>query len=106
VIASVYFAIDHDYTPVRFEYISDLRPDGPKKVIRARDVLSLEEVMPKLWLPSSVLISSPTDPFWNRFTCTSKILVNQGLSAKDFAVKFPAGTRVRDSVTGRRYVAK
>lgn len=107
IIARAYFDIEHNYAPVRFEYISSKGQDGPHRVVTAVDILSLEEVLPGLWFPTSGLVSSPTGSApWNKYICKGKILINQGLTQKDFVVKFPPGTRVRDEVKGTRYIAK
>ncbi|MDD5135214.1 MAG: hypothetical protein PHP01_07380 [Phycisphaerae bacterium] len=96
----IYFSLDNDYTPVRYEYMN-----GPK-VGGTVDVSSLQEVQKGLWFPSSGTISSPDDKRVNAFRLTGKAVVNQGLKDDVFDVSFPAGTKVRDEITGKRYTIK
>ena len=100
VYCRIYFSVDHGYTPVRYEYV------GTTKVIMAIDVLSLEQVAKGLWFPSSGIISSPDEQDKNVYQAISKILVNQGLTDKQFDIEFPVGTRVYDTINGRQYVVK
>jgi len=66
----------------------------------------LKQVAEGLWFPSSGCIGSPDEERVNVFQTTSKIVVNQGLTEKDFDIEFPPGTEVRDDIKGRKYVIK
>jgi hypothetical protein len=96
----IYFAIDHSYTPVRYEFVSG------GKLIGAFDVQSLQKVGDGLWFPSSGVISSPDSEEISVYQTIGEIVVNQGLSAEDFDIEFPVGTKVHDEIQGRDYVVK
>jgi hypothetical protein len=96
----VYFSLDNDYTPVRYEYMN-----GPK-VGGTIDVNSLQEVQKGLWFPSSGTISSPDDERVNAFRLTGKAVINQGLRDEIFDVNFPAGTKISDEISGKIYTIK
>ncbi|MBU1260274.1 MAG: hypothetical protein KJ757_04235 [Planctomycetes bacterium] len=97
----VYFSIDNDYTPVRYEYMN-----GPNSVGGTVDIKSLTEVEKGFWFPASGTISSPDDKRVEGFRLTGKVVVNQGLEDKDFGIEFPPGTRVADEITGKMYTIK
>jgi len=99
----IYCSVDHNYTPVRFEYINS----GPKgsRVAFTVDILSLEQVGEGLYFPSSGIITTPGSPSANGFSVTAPIKINIGLSQEDFDVNFPAGTRVWDARTQKEFTA-
>jgi hypothetical protein len=96
----IYFSLDHGYTPVRYEFISSGKPNG------AFDVQSLQKVAEGLWFPSSGLISRPDSEEINVYQTIGEIAVNQGLTAEDFDIEFPVGTKVHDEIQGREYIVK
>jgi hypothetical protein len=98
--ARVYFSVDHAYTPVRYEATNG------REVVSCCQVLSLEQVADGLWFPSSGRIGCPDAAHSNIYTATGKILVNQGLTEKDFDIAFPPGTKVRDEIKDVTYVVK
>lgn len=103
VTLRVYFAVDHNYYPVRYEHMSG----GPEEVNRVGytiAVQSLAEVLPGVWFPSSVVFSVPSRKFVDHYRAVGKIRVNDDLSAKDFELEFPAGTYVRDEIEGIEYI--
>jgi len=103
VCMRVYFSVDQGYTPVRYEYMSG---GETEIVVGVIDVHSLEKVAEGLWFPSSGTISSPDDEEINVYQAISKIVVNQGLTEKDFNIDFPPGTKVQNEITGEEYVVK
>jgi hypothetical protein len=94
----VYFSIDHSYTPVKYAYMSHTE-DGPK-INFAVNITSLQKVSDNLWFPSG---GSLGDSPANIYKAT-RIVVNQGLTDKDFDIKFPVGTKVTNEITGFNYV--
>jgi hypothetical protein len=104
VYMRAYFSVDHNYTPVRFEHMAG-RVDGPDRVALAVEVHSLEKIGPDLWFPSSGLIVVPRDSHSDGFQTISPIRVNQGLTASDFDIVLPSGTKVWDARTQKEYIA-
>jgi hypothetical protein len=94
----IYFSADHNYTPVRYEYMRGELAD------LIFEVQSLEKVGEGLWFPSSGVIYVAGQERVNAFKTTSKILVNQGLTDKNFDIEFPPGTRVADEIKNTEYV--
>lgn len=100
VCERVYFSVDHGYTPVKYDYMKR------NEVSLSFEVNSLEQVAQGLWFPSSGVINKTDEKRVNAWKATSKILVNRGLIEKDFDVKFPIGTKVRDEIKGTEYPVK
>jgi hypothetical protein len=100
VCRRVYFSVDHGYTPVKYDYVSR------NEVSLTFEVCSLEEVAQGLWFPSSGVINRAGYKRVNAWQATSKILVNRGLTEKDFDVKFPPGTKVRDEIKDVEYTVR
>jgi hypothetical protein len=99
-VARIYFSIDHNYTPVRFEY---LRRDNPNVTF---EVQTLEKIGENLWFPSSGdIINSDSDNI-NAFQTTSPIICNQKRDNKVFEIELPSGTEVTDEVKGTTYKVK
>jgi hypothetical protein len=98
----VHFSVDHNYTPVKYEFVKNAKGEISFIV----EVQSLEKIGEGLWFPTSGTISSPDDKHVNAFQVIGKILVNQGLTEKDFDINFPAGTKVEDQISGREYTVK
>jgi hypothetical protein len=97
VCVRIYFSVDHGYTPVRYEY---MRGENPQLTF---EISSLEQVGDGLWFPSSGVINCTDKKRVDAWKATSKILVNRGLTEKDFDVKFPPGTKVQDEIKGTEY---
>ena len=97
----IYFSVDHGYTPVKFEQFNPSE-SGPK-LIYAVNITALKKVSDNLWFPSKGYLGSPANNLINTYNA-SKIIVNQGLTDKDFDIKFPLGTRITDETTGFGYV--
>ena len=95
----IYFSIDHSYTPVKFESIN------AGKTSTCVEVTELEEVSEGLWYPKSGRMGSPQDKRYNVYEA-SKIIVNQGLTDKDFDLEFPPGTKIYDEITDLEYVIR
>ncbi|MFQ6116195.1 MAG: hypothetical protein ACE5NG_19200, partial [bacterium] len=96
---TVYFSVEHGYTPVRYEYWNGSR----KRLITRYNITSFEKISDGLWFPKSGYIESPDDDRRTVFTA-SKIILNQGLSDEYFDFEFPPGTRVVDEISGTCYV--
>jgi hypothetical protein len=103
-VRRIYFSIQHNYTPVKYEYLNPTK-DG-FQLSHTVEVQSLQSVGEGLWFPTSGVISAPDDKQVNAFQVTGKILINQGLMEKDFDINFPAGMRVSDRIAGREYTVK
>jgi hypothetical protein len=102
----IYFSVDHNYTPVKYEHMTG-SVNKPEHVALTIEVQSLEKVEPNLWFPGSGLIVDPdNNSHSSGFRTISPILINQGLSAHNFSVKFPSGTKVSDQIAGREYTVK
>jgi hypothetical protein len=99
----IYFSVDHGYTPVKYEHLSGPKPE---RVALTVEVTSLQEVAKGVWFPSSGAMLTPdwSDKEGNYYQATGKILVNQGLTAKDFDIVFPPGTRVDDQIKDVKYI--
>ncbi len=95
----IYFSIDHDYTPVRFEFIKG------GKVSRSIDVFKFQEVSKGLWFPVKGQIKAEGIERVNVYEAKT-VIVNQGLTVKDFDFEFPPGTRIRDEITGQKYIIR
>jgi len=98
VWARIYFSVDHSYTAVRYEFMNG------GNIAFVFEVHSLEQVGEGLWFPSSGRIVSPDDSRSDVFIATSPIVVNQGLTEKDFDIEFPPGTKVRDKIQDKEYI--
>lgn len=98
VCLRIYFSVDHDYTPIRYEYMN-----GNRGVIITMDVDSLEQVAEGLWFPSSGHTSRPNDTHIDAYIITGKIVINQGFTDKDFDIDFPPGTKVLDEINNQEY---
>jgi hypothetical protein len=97
----VYFSVDHNYTPVRYEYIKGLTGDEVSLVV---EVHSLKKVGQYLWFPSEGVIYDTYDPNEaDLYKATSNIIVNQGLEDSVFDIEFPLGTTVYDEIRGIKY---
>jgi hypothetical protein len=98
----VYFSVDHNYTPVKYEYLAS--GTAGTRVNFAVEVASLARVGEGLWFPSSGLIRVADNPGVDAFQATGTIRINAGLSKADFDVNFPPGTKVWDAVNQREFV--
>jgi hypothetical protein len=98
----VYFSVEHGYYPVGYEY---LRGPEPEIVHATIQISSLEKVTESLWFPSGGALIDHESKYneVNLYQATSKILVNQGLTEKDFDIVFPPGTKVHDQIKGVKY---
>ncbi len=98
----VYFSVDHNYTPVKYEYLNSGK--GGTRLNFAVDIHSLEQIGDNLWFPSSGTISAPDKKHVDAFQIMGTIQANQDLEQKDFDIEFPAGTKVQDKIANRKYV--
>jgi len=98
----IFFSVDHAYTPVRYEHVR-----GNNVVGLVVQITSLEKVAEGLWFPSSGIVGPAGDPNdADVYIATSRIVVNQGLTDKDFDIKFPAGTKVYDEIRDLKYIVQ
>ncbi|MFB0524720.1 MAG: hypothetical protein ACETVZ_04220, partial [Phycisphaerae bacterium] len=96
---TVYFSVEHGYTPVRYEYWGGRR----KRLIVRYNITSFEKMSDGLWFPKSGYIESPDDDRRTVFTA-SKISLNQGLPDEYFDFEFPPGTKIVDEISGTSYI--
>lgn len=96
--ARVHFSVAHFLTPVKIEYFNG------RKVALAVEVFELEEVPETLWFPKRGRLTPSVGRAY--VYEASKIVVNQGLTEKDFDIDFPASTKVRDEIKGIEYVVQ
>ncbi len=89
---TVYFSVEHGYTPVRYEYWSG----GLKRLIVRHNVTSLEKISDGLWFPKSAYSEWPDGDGDIIFYTATKISLNQGLGDEYFDFEFPPGTKVYD----------
>lgn len=101
-IRRIYFSIQHNYTPVKFEYLNPSR-EGGSRLSFSIEVQSLQSVGEGLWFPASGIYQDAESPMAYAFQVTGKFIVNQELKTEDFDIKFPSGTRVSDQISGREY---
>jgi len=99
----IYFSVDHNCSPVKYEFLKNAKTGT---ISFSVEVHSLKQVGNGLWFPTSGLIRKPNEERVNAFRVTSEIVVNKGLTEKDFDINFPAGTKVEDRIAGREYTAK
>jgi len=99
---TVYFSVEHGYTPVRYEYWNG----GRERLIVRHNVTSLEKISDGLWFPKSGYSERPrSDDKRTVFTAT-KISLNQGLGDEYFDFEFPPGTLVYDQTLDLVYTLK
>jgi hypothetical protein len=96
----IYFSVDHNYAPVMYENLKGRNGE----VSVTTEVHSLEQIADGVWFPTSGLGRPSDEERVYAFQVKGKILANQGLTDKDFDIKFPVGTRVSDQITGKKYV--
>jgi prepilin-type processing-associated H-X9-DG protein len=99
LIYRIYFAVDYNYTPIRFEHTNG------REVVHAVNIDQLEEVSKGLWYPAGGRIV-PTDEESSNIYKASKIIVNQGLTPEYFVLEFPPGTHVLDERTHTQSIVK
>jgi RNA polymerase sigma factor (sigma-70 family) len=97
----IYFSVDHGYTPIKYESMA-YTGKGSKPSF-AVVVTSLEKVADGLWFPKSGYKVDLSDNLTNTYKAT-KIVINQGLTDKDFDIVFPSGTRVTNEINGSKFV--
>jgi len=102
----IYFSVDHGYTPVRYEHMGGGKTPETNRVACFIDVNSLEEVGEGIWFPSSGIVRTSDDKHTFVYMATSKIVVNQALTKKDFDLDFPPGTEVWDKIKDTKYVVR
>jgi len=93
---SVYFSVDHGYTPIRYD---DWNGDD---LVARFNVKSLEKISGGLWFPKNGYREGPSGEKQTIYT-TSKVSLNQGLSNEFFDFEFPAGTKIYDEILGLIY---
>lgn len=98
----VYFSIKNDYTPIKYEYFNSGK--AGTRIAYSVEAANIVKTGTAGWLPSSGLIVVAGKDRVNGFEVNGSILVNQGLSEKDFVLDFPVGTKVEDRVASRSYV--
>ncbi|MBE3144732.1 MAG: hypothetical protein IMZ61_12555 [Planctomycetes bacterium] len=103
-VRRVYFSIQHNYTPVKYEYLNPTKEGF--KLSHTVEVQSVQSVGDGLWFPSSGIIQDGESPKAYGFRATSKIVVNKGLKKEDFNIEFQPGTKVSDQIAGREYTVK
>jgi hypothetical protein len=100
-IMRVYFSKDHNYYPVRYEYLK-----GPDKVDFMFRVETLEKIGDNLWFPSSGVISASDTDRADAFQTTAPILCNQHKNSDVFEIEITPGTKVWDDINNTKYIAK
>jgi hypothetical protein len=101
-VRRIYFSIEHNYTPVKFEYLNTVR-EGGSRLSFSLEVQSLQSVGEGLWFPTSGIYQDAESPMAYAFQVTGKFIVNEGMKVEDFDINFPSGTRVSNQITGREY---
>jgi hypothetical protein len=100
-IMRIYFSKDHNYYPVRYEYLK-----GPDNVDFMFRVETLEKIGEKLWFPSSGITSASDEERVGAFQTTAPILCNQHKKNDFFEIEFPTGTEVQDQINNKKYIVK
>ncbi len=101
-VRRIYFSIQHNYTPVKFEYLNPSR-EGGSRLSFSIEVQSLRSLGEGLWFPTSGIYQDAESPMAYAFQVSGKFIVNEGLKTEDFDINFPSGTRVSNQITGREY---
>ncbi len=102
-VARVYFSIDHNLTPVRFDYLNGAKSEKSKADLTF-DVLSLQKVDENLWFPGSGVIRDCDEDRVNVFEVTKPVSLNKGLAKSNFQFDFPKNTRVHNKTENKDYV--
>ncbi|MHC5073609.1 MAG: hypothetical protein ACYTFE_02140 [Planctomycetota bacterium] len=87
----VYFSIEHDYYPVKYEVMTAKSEIVEGNIVKYRmtphyshNTASLAEVQEGIYFPTSGFVSEPNEPIDARWQAVGKIIVNQGLKKEDF----------------------
>lgn len=102
----IYFSVDYNCTPIRYEYMAGGETPENNRVAFTVDVTALDKVGYGLWFPSSGVAHTPDEEYTWVYIATSNIVVNQGLTGKDFDIDFPPGTEVWDKIRNLKYVVR
>lgn len=98
----VYLSPDYGYAPVRYKHTININ----KGNFLTFDVHSLQKVAEGLWFPTSGMNHSTDEDEVQAFQVIGDVVINQGLTAGDFDIEFPVGTRVHDEIQGRTYIVE
>jgi hypothetical protein len=98
----VYLSPDHGYAPVRYKHTININ----KGKFFIFDVQSLQKVAEGLWFPTSGMNYRTDEDEVQAFQIIGNVVINQGLTAEDFDIEFPVGTKVHDEIQGREYIVK
>jgi hypothetical protein len=98
-IMRVYFSKDHNYYPVRYEYMKG------DKVDFSFQVKKLEKIGDNLWFPSSGVISTCDTERVDAFQATAPIRCNHRKKSDVFQIEITPGTEVRDEINNSEYIA-
>jgi hypothetical protein len=101
---TVYFSIEHNYSPIRYEYWGS-DANGNRVVQMFYNVTSLEEVYDGVWFPKSCNRGCPDGERRDVFK-VNKVSINQGLADDFFDFEFPPSTKVHDEILGMTYLLK
>jgi hypothetical protein len=109
----VYFSIDHDYYPVKYEFMGAKGETVEGNVVKyqvatsySHNVASLAEIQKGIYFPDSGFVSEPNEPLDAIWYAVGEIAVNQGLEKEDLDITFPPGTEVKDKIRGIEYVVR
>jgi hypothetical protein len=96
----IFFAVEHNFTPVKFEYFNG------RTVSDETNVLELKEVKEGIWFPVKGYRISYFPDILKGIYNASSVVANQGLEKSRFDIEFPPGTKVEDHITGKMYTIK
>jgi hypothetical protein len=99
-VIRIYFSKDHNYYPIRYEYMKG------DKVDLSFQVESLEKIGNNLWFPSSGIISTSDSKRVDAFQTTAPILYNQHKKSDVFQIEITPGTEVWDEINNSEYIAQ
>lgn len=97
-LMDIHFSLDHDCSIVRMSYYN---ADG---IILEYNVRKFRSIGDGLWFPIECEIRN-SDGDINKISVTD-VQVNPILDENEFELEFPPGTRVTDTITGKRYTVR
>lgn len=97
-LMDIHFSLDHDCSIVRMSYYN---ADG---IILEYNVRKFRSIGDGLWFPIECEIRNSAGDI-NKISVTD-VQVNPILDENEFELEFPPGTRVTDTITGKRYTVR
>jgi hypothetical protein len=97
-LMSVYFSLDHEYSVVRISYYN------AGGIVFEYNVRKFRSLGDGLWFPIECDIRGSQGDI-NEIRVTD-VQINQAFYENEFELEFPPGTKVKDTITGKKYTIK